>query len=165
MDWSTPGFPVHHQLPEPTQTHVHWVDDTNHWTKLVRYLNLLSWISYFNRLDGCVRISSELLMAWETMRNTGMKWSEVKLLSHVRLFATPWTVAYKAPQSMEFSRQECWRGLPFPPPGDLPDTGIELGSPALKANTTIWATRKAAHTQYLTTLWVLRVSQHFPRRW
>ena len=46
-------------------------------------------------------------------------------------FATPWTVACQAPLSMEFSRQEYWSGLPFPPPGDLPDLGIELVSPAL----------------------------------
>ena len=48
--------------------------------------------------------------------------------------ATPWTVAYQAPLSMEFSRQEYWSGLPHPPPGDLPDPGIEpasLPSPAL----------------------------------
>ena len=38
---------------------------------------------------------------------------------------TPWTVAHQAPLSMGFSRQEHWRGLPFPPPGDLPDPGIE----------------------------------------
>ena len=52
---------------------------------------------------------------------------EVKLLSRVWLFATPWTVVYKAPLSMEFSRQEYWSGLPFPSPGDLPDPGIEPG--------------------------------------
>ena len=51
------------------------------------------------------------------------------------LFATPWTVAYKAPLSMEFSRQEYWSGLPFPSPGDLPDPGIEPGSPSLQADT------------------------------
>ena len=62
-------------------------------------------------------------------------WSEVKSLSHVQLFVTPWTVAYKAPLSMEFSRQEYWSGLPFPSPGDLLDPGIELGSPALQADT------------------------------
>ena len=50
--------------------------------------------------------------------------SEVKLLSRVRLFAIPQTVAYQAPQSMEFSRQEYWSGLPFPSPGDLPNPGI-----------------------------------------
>ena len=60
---------------------------------------------------------------------------KVKLLSRVRLFATPWTVAYQAPPSMGFSRQEYWRGLPFPSPGDLPNPGIESGSPALQADT------------------------------
>ena len=42
---------------------------------------------------------------------------KVKLLSSVQLFATPWTVAYQDPQSMGFSRQEYWSGLPFPSPG------------------------------------------------
>ena len=59
---------------------------------------------------------------------------KVKSLSHVQLFATPWTVAYQAPLSMGFSRQEYWSGLPFPSPGDLPDPGIELGSPTLWAD-------------------------------
>ena len=61
-----------------------------------------------------------------------LKNSKVNSLSHVRLFATPWTVAYKAPLSMEFSRQEYRSGLPFPSPGDLPVPGIEPGSPALQ---------------------------------
>ena len=47
------------------------------------------------------------------------------VLSHVQLFATPWTAARQAPLSMGFSRQEYWSGLPFPSPGDLPDPGIE----------------------------------------
>ena len=59
---------------------------------------------------------------------------EVESLSCVRLFATPWTVAYKAPLSMEFSRQEYWSGLPLPSPGDLLDPGIKSGSPALQAD-------------------------------
>ena len=54
----------------------------------------------------------------------------VKSLSRVRLFVTPWTVADQAPPPMGFSRQEYWSGLPFPSP-DLPDPGIEPGSPAL----------------------------------
>ena len=58
----------------------------------------------------------------------------MKSLSCVQLLATPWTVAHQAPQSMEFSRQEYWSGLPFPSPGDLPDPGIEPGSPALWAD-------------------------------
>ena len=57
---------------------------------------------------------------------------KVKSLSRVRLFVTPWTVAYQAPQSMEFSRQEYWSGLPFPSPGDLPNPGMEPRSPTLQ---------------------------------
>ena len=56
---------------------------------------------------------------------------KVKSLSRVRLFATPWTVAYQALRSMGFSRQDYWSGLPFPSPGDLPNPGIKPGSPAL----------------------------------
>ena len=59
---------------------------------------------------------------------------KVKSLSHVRLSATPWTVAYQASRSMGFSRQEYWSGLQFPSPGDLPDAGIEPKSPALEAD-------------------------------
>ena len=50
-------------------------------------------------------------------------------VSHFRLFETPWTVAHQASLSMGFSRQEYWSGLLFPPPGDLPDPGIEPTSP------------------------------------
>ena len=56
---------------------------------------------------------------------------KVKSLSRVRLFVTPWTVAYQALPSMEFSRQEYLSGLPFPSPEDLPDPGIKPRSPAL----------------------------------
>ena len=56
---------------------------------------------------------------------------EVKLLSCVQLFMTPWTVAYQAPQSVGFSRQEYWSELPFPSPEDLPHPGLETGSPAV----------------------------------
>ena len=59
----------------------------------------------------------------------------VKLLSRVRLFAIPWTVAYQAPPSMGFPRKEYWSGLPFPSPGDLPDSGIRPGSPTLQSDT------------------------------
>jgi len=53
-----------------------------------------------------------------------------KLLSSVQLFATPWTVARRAPLSMEFSRQEYWSSQPFPSPGNLPVPGIKSRSPA-----------------------------------
>ena len=60
------------------------------------------------------------------------------MLSRVRLFVIPWNVALQAPLSMGFSRQEYWSGLPFPPPGDLPDPGMEpksLVSSALAGTT------------------------------
>ena len=59
------------------------------------------------------------------------KRSEVKSLSRIQLFVTPWTVAYNAPPFIGLSRQECWSGLPFPSPEDLPNPGIEPGSPTL----------------------------------
>ena len=58
----------------------------------------------------------------------------MKSLSFVQLFAIPWTVAYQASPSIGFSRQEYCSGLPFPSPGDLPNPGIEPGSPALEAD-------------------------------
>ena len=56
------------------------------------------------------------------------------VLSRVWLFATPWTVAHQAPLSLGFSRQEYWSGLPFPSPGDLPNSGTEPGSPTLQVD-------------------------------
>ena len=55
------------------------------------------------------------------------------MLSHVRLFVTPWTVARQAPLTMRFSRKEYWSGLPLPSPGGLPNPGIEPSSPELQA--------------------------------
>ena len=60
--------------------------------------------------------------------------SEVKLLSCIQFFATPWSAASQASLSMGFSRQEYWSGLPFPSPRDLPDSGIEPRSPMLQAD-------------------------------
>ena len=59
---------------------------------------------------------------------------KVKLLSHVQILATPWTIAHQAPLSMGFSRQEYWSRLPWPSPRDLSDPGIKPGSPALQAD-------------------------------
>ena len=59
--------------------------------------------------------------------------SECQSLSRVQLFATLWIAACQAPLSMEFSRQEYWSGLPCPPPGDLPNLGINPGFAALPA--------------------------------
>ena len=62
--------------------------------------------------------------------NQKVKWSCLVVSDSV----TPRTVAYQATQSMEFSRQEYWSGVPFPSPGDLPNSGIEPRSPALQAD-------------------------------
>ena len=56
------------------------------------------------------------------------------VLSLVQFSATLWTIACQAPLPMGFPKQEYWSGLPFPSPGDLPDTGIEPGSPTLQAD-------------------------------
>ena len=56
------------------------------------------------------------------------------MLSQVWLFPAPWTIAHQASLLVEFSRQEYWSRLLFPPPGDIPDTGMEppsLACPAL----------------------------------
>ena len=60
----------------------------------------------------------------------------LSVITNVVVFAaaTPWTVPLQTPLSVEFSRQEYWSGLPFPSPGDLPDPGIESGSPTLQAD-------------------------------
>ena len=63
-----------------------------------------------------------------------LKESESEVAQLIRLFTSPWTVTHQASPSMEFSRQEYWSGLPFPSPGDLPNPGIEAGSPALQAD-------------------------------
>ena len=73
-------------------------------------------------------LETEVVTAWNS--------SEVKLLSRVQFFATPWMVAHQALRSMGFSRQEYWSGLPCPSSGDLSDPGIEpesSASPALQA--------------------------------
>ena len=80
--------------------------------------------------EGILRASFSF-RTWGNLLETKVK---VKSLSRVRLFVTPWTIAYQAPPSMIFSRQEYWNGLLFPSPGDLPDPGIEPGSPALEAD-------------------------------
>ena len=81
-----------------------------------------------------VQLSHPYMTTGKTIALTRRTFDEVKLLSHVRLFATPWTIAYQAPLSMGFSRQEYWSRLLFLFPGDLPNLGIEPGSPTLQAD-------------------------------
>ena len=74
---------------------------------------------------------------WENIFMTTRYWLNpvyvLSCCSRFWLFTTLWAIACQAPQSMEFSRQEYWSGLPCPPPGDLPNPGIELESPAFPA--------------------------------
>ena len=75
---------------------------------------------------GPVEQWGSLAVSWEILC-----FNLVESISHsvFWLFATPWTVAHQAPPSMGFSRQEYWRGFPFPSPGDIPNPWIEPESP------------------------------------
>ena len=76
-----------------------------------------------------------------------------KLLQSCLTLCDPMDVAHQAPLSMEFSREEYWSGLPFPSPGDLPDSGIELvslASPALADRFFTTSTTWEAHTHNIT---------------
>ena len=73
----------------------------------------------------------------------------VQLLSHVQLFATPWTVAHQALLSMGFSRQEYWSGMLFPTPGDLSNPGIEPSSPTMAGTVSNLIASKNKPTVYL----------------
>ena len=87
-------------------------------------------------------------ITWQDQKNRILNWQQRMLmtipiyimcmcaqsLSHVRLFATQAPVAHQAPLSMRLFRQGYWSGLPFPPPGDLPNPGIEPGSPVLQGD-------------------------------
>ena len=69
-----------------------------------------------------------------SMTHAGLQSVRAQLPSRVWLLTTPWTAAHQAPLCMGFSRQEYWNELPFPPPGDLPDPGIEPVSPKLQVD-------------------------------
>ena len=88
-------------------------------------------------VPSCLHWQASPWLCIKHLSSTNFCNRDVCALSHfsrVWFFATPWTVARQAPLSMGFPRQEYWSGLPFPPPADLPDPGIEpasLMSPAL----------------------------------
>ena len=99
-------------------------------------------------LDCCfwfaIFLSRNSSSAFYLALTSQIQFSSVQSLSRVRLFATPWTVAYQAPQSMGFSRQEFWSGLPFPSPGDLPWPRDRTPVSRIVCRcVTIWATREA----------------------
>ena len=122
-DCSTPGFPVHHQLLELAQTHVHWVSDA--------ILSLLvkikcSICSYQFMCQGCSLFLGChcLTLSVGRVKKHVYVCVVVQSLSHAQL-CNPMDVVGQAPLSMRCSRQEYWSGLPFPFPGDLPDPWIE----------------------------------------
>ena len=136
MNRSTPGLPVHHQLPEFTQTHVHRVGDAIQLShplsspsppapNLSQHQGLFQWVSPSHEVPKYWSFSFSMSPSNE---HPGL------ISSHAQLFATPWTAAHQAPLSMGFSRQGYWSGLPFPSPRDLPNPGIDPGSPALQAD-------------------------------
>ena len=86
---------------------------------------LYHWVSCIMICEIIILCVNPPFLVWKKVR-------KVKSLSHVQLFVTPWTTACQAPPSMGFARQEHWSGLPFPSPGDLPDRGMDPGSPALQ---------------------------------
>ena len=92
------------------------------------------------------RRSASLVIRELQIKTTRYHLLKVKMLSHVQLFETPWTVACQAPLSMGFPRQEYWSGLPFPPPGDLLRDQSDVSRIASR-HFTIWATREAHHLQ------------------
>ena len=83
---------------------------------------------YSHEIKRCLLLGKKAMTNLDSI----LKSKDITLLIKVHIVkATPWTVAYQAPLSMGFSRQEYWSGLLFPSPGDLPDPGIEPRSPAL----------------------------------
>ena len=95
------------------------------WTRLSDWTELMQRMKYIktNRMAFCPSVTHDLMII--IVNSLGM------LLSHVWLFANPWTVACRISLSMEFSRQEYWSRLPFPTPVDLPVPRTETASPEL----------------------------------
>ena len=98
-----------------------WVDLGKEGPKADAVATLASFMSHCTNIEG----------SWHAFKCACIM--HAQLLSRVWLFEIPWTVARQAPLSMGFPRQEYWSGLPFPPPGDLPDPGIQPSSPVSPA--------------------------------
>ena len=95
-----------------------------------------SWDTKINKKHGSYpqeNYALEAKMCAQSVVSCCPCWLCGQFLSCVWLSVTPWTIARQAPLSLGFSRQECWSGLPCPPPGDLPDPGIQSVSPTFAA--------------------------------
>ena len=150
MNRSTPGLPVHHHLPEFTQTHVHRVRDAiqpSHPQSSPsppapnpsQHQSLFQWVNSSHEVAKVLVFQLQKIrpfLTWFLQHyslNVLLCWM-LSRLSHVQLWVTPWTIALQALLSMGFNRQEYWRRLPFPSPGDLPDPGTKPKSPALQTH-------------------------------
>ena len=125
-DWGGPSEVVGESLLPSLLLHcmVSWPSQVS-WTCRSSAQSLFP--SVYGVLPGCLSVSKFPLFIRTFV-------VVVQSLSTVQLFWDSWTVAYQAPLSMGFSRQEYWSGLPFTSPGDLLDPGIKLVSPAWQAN-------------------------------
>ena len=99
-------------------------------TQVIYMLLFILCSLFYFLLNDLVCIFSFFFLGTSANPNSRM----VRSLIRVQIFSTPWTVAYQAPPSRGFSRQEYGSRLPFPSPGDLSDSGIKPGSPALQAD-------------------------------
>ena len=126
---------------------------------------LIVYVVWFKYSYPCFLLVSTCMKSICTSLYSETLWAEVNLLcetymrmlSHVQLFVTPWIVAWQVSLSMGLSQQEYWSGLPFPPPGDLPDPGIKPASPALADIFFITKPPGKPHEAYS---WVLKKSIH-----
>ena len=167
MNRSTPGLPVHHQLPEFTQTHVHWVSDaiqpshpllsplllpsippsirvfSNESTLHMRWPKYWSFslsIIPSKEIPGLISFRKDWLDLLAVQERK--KESEVAQLCPT-LYDPMDSSLHQAPPSIGFSRQKYWSGLPFPFPGDLPDQGNWTQVSCIAGrHFTVWATRE-----------------------
>jgi len=144
MDCSMAGFPVHHQFPELAQSRVHWVGDAIQPShplsspsplafNLSQHQGFFQWVSSSHQVARVLGKGYKWHLIHSSNQPTPLK-KKMKSFSRVQLFVTLWMVAYQAPPSMGFSRQEYWSGLPFPSPGNLHSPGIKPRFPALQAD-------------------------------
>ena len=114
-----------------------WGMTTNNWAYFSSwsFKNVMKkWTNYLIIIEPALFLFEHCKICMYRHINMHMCLYACQSLNHVQFFLTPRIMAHKTPLSMEFSKQEYCSGLPFPLLGDLPDPSIELGSPALQAD-------------------------------